>query len=203
MSLLTVSNLRCVRGEQSLFDNISFALDSKQCLHIRGTNGSGKTSLLRMLAGLLKYQHGDINWQSSSFSYLAHKDGLKNELSAIENLRFYQQLNLQTTATRRLLEDDLDHALNELGLLHKADSLVKNLSFGQRRRLAFTRLLLHESRVWILDEPLTGVDTHGRQLIETHCLHHLEAGGSILISHHGELSESCFSNYCIALDLKQ
>lgn len=201
MNLLTVSNLSCTRGEQSLFENLSFSVNIKQCLHIRGVNGSGKTSLLRMLAGLLKCEHTNIDWHDSSFSYLAHKDGLKNELSAIENLRFYYQLDASINLSKQQSENNLDHILNQIGLLKKADTPVKNLSFGQRRRLAFARLLLIEASVWILDEPLTGVDTDGRHLIEQHCLSHIEAGGAILISHHGDLSQSRFSKYCSTLDL--
>ena len=202
MTLLNVTDISCARGEQSLFENLSFSLTAKQCLHIRGANGSGKTSLLRILSGLLAPTAGKLRWQANtSFAYLAHKDGLKNELSAIENMRFFQKLGSRETIPKKQSEDRLDHALNALGLLNKADKPTKSLSFGQRRRLAFARLLLNEEKIWILDEPLTGVDTHGRQLIEELCLNHLSNGGGILISHHGDLSTCSFANHVSTVDL--
>lgn len=196
MKLLKVDQLKCVRSEKSLFEEICFSLSANECLHIQGANGSGKTSLLRILAGLLSYEQGTIEWfPKPSFSYLAHKNGLKDELSAIENLRFYQNLNGQYK------EQHLDQTLHALGLLKQADSLSQKLSFGQQRRLAFARLLLSEHKVWILDEPFTGVDIDGRALLEQLCLNHLNSGGGIILSHHADLSHSKLSEHLSILDL--
>ena len=204
MALLNVTNLKCVRGEQSLFENLSFSLASQQCLHIKGMNGSGKTSLLRVLAGLLSYDEGHIEWQEKNPpAYLGHKDGLKNEFSAIENLRFYLYLRDTPTSDKQRDEDQLDHALNQLGILKQADTPTKSLSFGQRRRLAFARLVFAQEKVWILDEPLTGVDMHGRKLIENQCLKHLSKGGAIIMSHHGDLTHSDLAPQLKSMDLSK
>jgi len=130
-------------GERVLFENLSFRLQRGECLHIRGANGSGKTSLLRILIGLLAPTNGQVHWQLSNSDanpvYLGHKNALKNELRAIENLRFYQKLDGRSD------EDELDTVLHQIGLLEQAEQLTSSLSFGQKRRLAFARLLLGHS----------------------------------------------------------
>jgi heme exporter protein A len=181
---LQAENVCCVRGERTLFVDLGFNLDAGQCLHIIGPNGSGKTSLLRILVGLSQPENGRICWQGESIAnnpnylsqsaYLGHKDGLKDELTAFENLRFYHQIENQND------EDLVDDQLAEMGILECADLTASKLSFGQRRRLAFARLLLGQFKLWILDEPFTGIDHQGRELIEGICLSHLKNGGAII-----------------------
>jgi len=128
-------------------------------------------------------------------AYIGHKDGLKNELSCIENLRFYQHLENHKD------EDFLDDCLNHMQILHCAELNAFQLSFGQRRRLAFARLLLNKFTVWILDEPFTGVDKDGRAVIENACHQHLEAGGLIILTHHANLDDCAFAKRLSALEL--
>ena len=196
---LSANKLCCFRGEKQLFDNVSFDLSAGQCLHITGPNGCGKTSLLRIISGINPPESGDVLWQGAnavsnsefyaSAAYIAHKEGLKNELSAIENLRYYQQLDAKRD------EALLDRLLAKMGILHCADLLAQNLSFGQRRRLSFARLLLADFSLWILDEPFTGIDAAGRKLIEALCVEHLDAGGAIIMTHHQSLSDSPLNQY--------
>ena len=171
---LSAQNLCCLRGDNQLFSDVSFNIASGQCLHVTGPNGCGKTSLLRILSGINTPESGEVLWQDKSAfdnseflaqsAYIAHKEGLKNELTAIENLRYYQQLDAKSD------EAALDRLLAKMGILQCADLLAQNLSFGQRRRLSFARLLIADFSLWILDEPFTGIDVDGRVLIESLCV---------------------------------
>ncbi|MCL4131290.1 UNVERIFIED_CONTAM: hypothetical protein GTU68_014949 [Idotea baltica] len=155
---------------------------------------SGKSSLLRILCGLLTADQGTVTWNNQSINnnsdylnglaYIGHKDALKNELTAVENLQFYQQCDNQS-------DDDLiDDYLERLGILACADLLAQQLSFGQRRRLAFARLQIKHYPIWILDEPFTGIDQSGRELIEALCLAHCQQGGIIILTNHQSLRET-------------
>lgn len=198
-ALLSIQDVSCVRGDRLLFENLNLTIRSGQCFHLTGPNGAGKTSLLRIICGLLPPDSGLITWQGASIGsnqgfakqsfYLAHKDALKSELTAIENLRFIQLLEGQVD------EDSLDDALARMQILNCADLPVQALSFGQRRRLAFAKLLLVKRNLWILDEPLTGIDKSGRTLIESLCIDHLERNGSILLTHHQTLGSTPLTAY--------
>jgi len=206
-ALLTASNLACHRGDNTLFKQLSFSLGAGECLHLIGANGSGKTSLLRILCGLNQADQGELQWRSeptynndfflSEVAYIGHKDGLKNELTALENLRFHQALD------NELDEDKLDDCLAQLKILQCADLPAQALSFGQRRRLALAKLLLTPKSLWILDEPLTGIDVAGRDLIEQLCISHLQGGGSIIMTHHQSLDHTAFNQFKTELWLEK
>ena len=193
-ALLTAHNLSCVRGENQLFQDLSFHIETGQCLHVIGPNGSGKTSLLRILCNLDQSETGMVLWGDTAIKecveyakqtfYLGHKDALKNELTAIENLRFVQALDTRPN------EDKLDEVLARMQILHCADLTAQSLSFGQRRRLAFAKILLSPRTLWVLDEPFTGIDEKGRKLIEELCIEHLNNAGSIILTHHQSLHGS-------------
>ena len=196
-ALLDALDLSCTRGERELFSGLS--------LQVIGSNGSGKSSLLRILSGLNQADSGVVNWQgqalaqSSDFyrrsAFIGHKDGLKNELTAVENLRFYQRLEGQKN------EQLIDQHLARMGILECADLTANKLSFGQRRRLAFARLLQGHCTLWILDEPLTGIDAQGRNLIEQIFLEHLEAGGMMIVTNHQSLASSPMAAHLLELQL--
>lgn len=202
---LSAQDLLCIRSERTLFKQLSFEVSSAQCLHIIGANGSGKSSLLRILCGILTPDQGEVHWNTqairnnqqfrSDFAYVGHKDALKNELTAVENLRFYQRLNGQID------EDQIDHYLDRLGILSCADLLTQQLSFGQRRRLAFARLLIKHYPLWILDEPFTGIDQAGRMVIEELCLQHLQQQGMIILTNHQNLRDSTLHKHLQELSL--
>ena len=202
---LSVKNLSCTRSEKTLFDALEFSVNASCCLHVTGSNGSGKTSLLRMLCGLFDVDNGDIRWNGdqiknnqaffNDLAYIGHKDGIKNELSAAENLSFYQALNNRADPS---LVDDY---LARMGILASADLAAQVLSFGQRRRLAFARLLITNHSLWILDEPFTGIDHAGRKLIESICLDHLLNNGIIILTHHQSLATSSLAPHLDELKL--
>ncbi len=207
LKVISANNLSCVRGDNLLFEGVSFDVSEGQCLHVTGPNGCGKTSLLRLISGINQTETGCIKWQGantndnslflSECAYIAHKEGLKNELTAIENLRYYQQLDG--------INDELalDDTLAKLKILKCADLLAQQLSFGQRRRLSFARLLIAEFSLWVLDEPFTGIDTDGRELMESLCVNHLKSGGLIIMTHHQTLLDSPLNQYRSELQLGQ
>jgi heme exporter protein A len=187
---LVVRDLACERGERLLFKGLSFTLKPSQLLLVQGGNGQGKTSLLRLLTGLGRPDQGDVLWRQQpiarcrdiyyrDMAYLGHVNGIKDELNPIENLRF--QAGLQN----RSFNQDLAVAtLKRLGLSHCLDLPCRALSFGQRRRVALSALLLAGAVLWILDEPLTGLDVHAVALMEQLIHEHLHAGGMVVATTH-------------------
>ena len=188
---LNCENLSCIRGDNTLFTQLSVEVASGELLRIRGENGSGKTSLLKIIAGIAAPDEGQVLWNKQAISqsenyarqvaYLAHKDGIKSELSTLGNLNFYRKFYQQPA------DASLEHVLEQLDLLHTMYIPAGKLSFGQRRRLAFARLLLSNTQLWLLDEPFTGVDVDGRTLLEQLCLDFIQGGGLIIMTHHAEL----------------
>jgi len=181
---LHCDEISCIRGDNTLFEELSFNANSGELLRIRGENGSGKTSLLKLISGIVAPDSGEIKWKDTSIkksdlftqdiAYLAHRDGIKSELTALENLNFYREFYKQKT------DSSLDDILEQLDLLHTLYIPAGKLSFGQRRRLAFARLLLSNTQLWLLDEPFTGIDVNGRKLLENLCLNFINDGGIII-----------------------
>jgi len=171
-----------------LFTSLEFALNPGQLLVIEGTNGSGKTSLLRGIAGLLDFEQGEIHWQGTpvrnhyqafraDLSWLAHKVGFKGDLTLLENLRFEQTL-------RSFNEQAIPFVLERLGIDDLTELPLRSLSAGQQRRVALARMLVASSRVWIMDEPFTNLDSAGRELVDAVLSEHLTSGGSAIVATH-------------------
>jgi heme exporter protein A len=158
-TMLEVSNLKCVRGERQLFAGVEFRLESGKLLYLRGANGAGKTSLLRLLCGLSPAEAGQILWNGVAIDelgeiyrqdlfYLGHHNALQEALTVNENLAFYGAL-----AGAIPSEADTANALGRLGLRGCQTRLVRHLSQGQKRRVALSRLMLTRAKLWVLDEP--------------------------------------------------
>ena len=157
-------------------------------MQLKGANGAGKTSLLRVLAGLGRVDEGEVRWQGeplrrsadhrASLSYIAHANGLKLHLSAKENYVFYQSITDSSSGITA------DEALSRFGLQNEADRPCAYLSMGQKRRAALARLLAARSRLWLLDEPLTSLDVAGTELVTALLAAHLKDGGLAVLATH-------------------
>lgn len=189
-SLLSVHDLACERSERLLFQRMNFGLAKGQLLLVQGGNGQGKTSLLRLLTGLSRPDAGEVRWRGEpitrcrdayyqDMAYLGHANGIKDELNPVENLRFHDGLHGRVFAP-----DQAVATLKRLGLSRCLDLPCRALSFGQRRRVALSALLLAGASLWILDEPLTGLDTHAVALVEGLIREHLHAGGMVVATTH-------------------
>lgn len=189
---LQADGLTCIRDTSVLFENLSLSVESGQLLVIEGKNGSGKTSLLRILSGIRQQEEGSVSWNGKNIeklgaayrqdiAYLGHHNGIKHELTAVENL---QMARIYGKISDKLLDD----VLETIGLLQKADLKTSNLSAGQKRRLAMARLLLTDCSLWILDEPLTALDKAGIQLFEDLLKQHIAGGGIAVLSSHHEIN---------------
>jgi heme exporter protein A len=187
---LAADDLVCDRGERRLFQEVRFVLSPGQLLLVQGGNGQGKTSLLRLLAGLGRPDAGQVCWRGEpiarcrdtyhrEMAYLGHANGIKDELEPAENLRFSQGLHGRPFHAARAIE-----TLQRLGLSRCLDLPCRALSFGQRRRVALASLLLADARLWILDEPLTGLDVHAVAQVEGLIRDHLQAGGLVVATTH-------------------
>lgn len=200
--MLSAKNVSCRRGGRTVLANLDFELHPGQALELRGANGSGKTSLLRVLAGLAPLSDGELFWNDQALhpgdadhmarlAYLGHQNGLSAELSATQNLRFSQQLGGGTEPAAAL------HAWN-LDLV--ADQAVRYLSQGQRRRLALARVWLGQRLLWLLDEPCAALDSAGEALFDALLSRHLEAGGMAVIATHRALAIPAMALQRVDLD---
>jgi heme exporter protein A len=181
-----------VRGDRRLFSGLNFSLSSGTFAQLTGPNGSGKTSLLRILCGLLAAAEGEVRWQGANIralgeeyftftSYLGHRHGIKDELTAVENLRISNALNGIEISEQRALS-----VLQTMGLAGRESLPARLLSEGQRRRVALARLIVCGTTLWLLDEVLTSLDKAAVALIRSLIEEHLADGGIAIVATHQE-----------------
>ena len=188
--------IRCVRGGREVFSGLDFEAASGQALAVVGRNGSGKTSLLRLIAGLLVPAGGTIELTGGDAEltlaeqchYLGHRDALKPALSVAENLSFWADfLGGERLDATRSLNESLDESLAAVGLDHATHLPAAFLSAGQRRRLSVARLVTVRRPVWLLDEPTTALDAAGQSMFTSLMRDHLGRGGMIIAATHTPL----------------
>lgn len=188
--MLTATALSCVRGERRLFAGLDLAVGPGEWLHVQGENGSGKTSLLRILAGLSPPAEGEIRWHGEpvraagedykrDLLYLGHHGAVKEDLTPFENLTLAAQLDGKT-----LNEADALQALARFGLRGREDLPVRFLSAGQKRRVLLARLAVRRAVLWILDEPFTALDVKAVDMLSGLIVEHVTGGGMAILTSH-------------------
>lgn len=203
--MLAAQGLACLRGDRLLFKNVSFELQAGGLLYVLGENGSGKSSLLRMLCGLLTPEDGAVLWQQkkikqdaeayfSNLTYLGHLNGLKEDLTALENLQ----------ANARLAGNDVSDAsalaaLTAIGIARCANLPARVLSQGQKRRVALAGLWLAKTRLWILDEPFAALDVASIDVLAARLSEHLAHGGMAILTTHQDVAVNAQSTQTLRL----
>ena len=188
---LSADGLTLFRGERCLFQGLSFALNPGEMLLLEGRNGSGKTSLMRAIAGLIEFEDGDVLWDGKpvrsnrpdfygSLVWMQHRVGFKADLTLVENLRFESHLRAQS-------DQDFDAVLERLGIERLKRLPMRALSAGQQRRVALARMLLSRVPLWLMDEPFTNLDRQGRALVMELTTHHLDDGGMCIMAAHQDV----------------
>jgi heme exporter protein A len=196
LASLEIDNLACVRGGRLIFRGLSLRVAAGEVLAVEGANGSGKTSLLRLIAGLLKQEDGIVRLRMKGaaelcepeergrqIGWLGHQDAIKAQLTPLELLRFF--------AAFYGGEADLLLALERAGLAAARDLPAQYLSAGQKKRLALARLWLSRRSLWLMDEPLAALDAEGKALVAELVAGHCAAGGMAVAATHEPLGLAC------------
>lgn len=204
--MLQADGLECVRGERRLFRDLSFTLAPGTLLRVEGPNGSGKTSLLRMLCGLLIPAAGAVRWHGSdirrlgesyrgTLAYIGHQNAIKDDLDGVENLLFSEPL-AGATATR----DKARHALARVGLAGFEHLPTRMLSQGQKRRVALARLAFRgAARAWVLDEPFVALDAAAVREVAHIIERQLADGGIVVYTTHQDVDIAANTRMSVSL----
>jgi heme exporter protein A len=190
---LQVKNLSCWRNDQVLFEQLNLNITPGSVLFLEGENGSGKTSLLRILCGFRLADEGEILWNGQptsklpeyyeNISFVGHKNGIKDELTVEENLNL-----MRSVATASNIKTD--EVLKQIGLFKKSDVLSRLLSAGQKRKLALARLMMTNNSFWVLDEPFTSLDKASVVFFESLIKKHIARGGMLILTSHHDIDLS-------------
>jgi heme exporter protein A len=193
---LKVENVHVWRGDRHVLQGLSIEVYPRELLHVSGPNGTGKTTLLRVVSGLLHPEQGSVSWRGQSIvrqrteyqaalAYAAHEPALKGDLTALENLHFSVGLKRRTSVV------ELRAALDRAGVGACSELPTRVLSAGQRRRVSLARVLAMHASVWLLDEPYANLDAAGSDLVSELLQGHVEQGGLALVVAHRDLALRC------------
>jgi len=191
--MLIAQDLACLRGDRLLFKKVGFTLNAGGLMYVLGENGSGKSSLLRIVCGLLTPELGSITWQGqpikqasedylANLTYVGHLNGLKDDLTAMENLQISARLAGEQVDDKAALA-----ALTAIGIARCANLPVGVLSQGQKRRVALARLWLSHAPLWVLDEPFAALDAASVLTLATCISGHMARGGMTIITTHQDV----------------
>ena len=203
--MLMAQNLTCLRGDRLLFKSVSFELSAGGLMYVLGENGSGKSSLLRLLCGLLTPDEGSVFWHGQAIkhdaevyqadlTYIGHLNGLKDDLTALENLKISAHLAGNAVDSNAAL-----NSLTAIGVARCANLPVGVLSQGQKRRVAFARLWLTRSRLWVLDEPFAALDAASVDVLASRISEHMANGGMTIITTHQDVAINAQSTQTLRL----
>jgi heme exporter protein A len=193
---LKVEKVHVWRGDRHVLQGVSIEVHPHELLHVSGPNGTGKTTLLRVMSGLLRPEQGSVSWRGQSIvrqrteyqaalAYAAHEPALKGDLTALENLHFSVGLKRRTTVA------ELRAALDRAGVARCAELPARVLSAGQRRRVSLARVLAMRASIWLLDEPYANLDAAGSELVSELLQAHVEEGGLAIVVAHRDLALRC------------
>ena len=203
--MLAARDLACLRGDRLLFKNVGFELSAGGLLYVLGENGSGKSSLLRMLCGFGMPEVGEVLWQGASIkknaeaylselTYLGHLNGLKDDLTALENLQISARMVGNDVTEAQALS-----ALTAVGIARCANLPARVLSQGQKRRVALAGLWVAKTKLWILDEPFAALDVASITVLAEHLNAHLASGGMAILTTHQEVAVNAQSTQTLRL----
>ncbi len=193
MNQLSVQSIYTIRDDRILFDDFSFDATDGEIIQIKGANGCGKTSLLKILSGLLLPQQGNVLWNGEAIAqqkiryyqsllYIGHENGIKSELTVVENLEIFAALNPVSAAIT------IEAAVDQVGLSGFEEVYVSRLSAGQKRRVAMAKLYLSQTSLWLLDEPFAAIDYQGVEMIEQFFLKQVAQSGMVIFTSHQALA---------------
>ena len=180
-SLLESKNLSLMRNDRYIIRDLSIEISPKTVVNIFGNNGSGKTSFLKVLSGITEKTNGEISRNNVDVIYVGHKNGLKSNLTIHENLA------LDNLQDRVISSDEIDNVIRKYQMIDYRDTLVKNLSHGQQKRVCLMRTIIINSNLWLLDEPYSALDSKGIDILNNTIKEAVTNGVAVLMTNHKKI----------------
>ena len=180
-SLLESKNLSLMRNDRYIIRDLSIEISPKTVVNIFGNNGSGKTSFLKVLSGITEKTNGEISRNNVDVIYVGHKNGLKSNLTIHENLA------LDNLQDRVISSDEIDNVIRKYQMIDYRDTLVKNLSHGQQKRVCLMRTIIMNSNLWLLDEPYSALDSKGIDILNSTIKEAVTNDVAVLMTNHKKI----------------